>query len=182
MKAYPRLVYMYGIQENSKLRAASDADWAGCEATRRSTSGGFVMRGNHLIKAWSKTQPTIAMSTGEAELISCVKGSSELLGMKSTAADYGREEEASLEVDATAAFAMVHRRGLGRVRHLDVAWLWVQEKAEKKIISYKKVPREGHFADVFTKASSPEETRKALEALGLQRRNGRPKAAPKLQS
>ncbi len=44
-----------------------DQDFAGRERTRRSTSGGVVMLGNHCIKSYSQTQDTsleIRSSTG----------------------------------------------------------------------------------------------------------------------
>ena len=50
-----------------------DTDRAGCLRTRKSTSGGFVLVGTHLIKSWASTQPTIAFSSGEAELYGVVR-------------------------------------------------------------------------------------------------------------
>ena len=44
-----------------------DSDWAGCQRTRKSTSGGIVMFGSHTVKSWSTTQQVIALSSGEAE-------------------------------------------------------------------------------------------------------------------
>ena len=44
-----------------------DSDWAGCKITRKSTSGGIVMFGSHVIRSWSTTQNVIALSSGEAE-------------------------------------------------------------------------------------------------------------------
>ena len=40
LKAYPRLVYKYDLQGAGSLGAATDADWAGCITSRRSTGGG----------------------------------------------------------------------------------------------------------------------------------------------
>ena len=134
LKTYPRLVYKYAWQKAGPLNAATDSDWAGCIATRKSTSGGYVTRGGHCIKAWAKTQAIIALSTAEAELLACEKGSTELMGMGSTAEDFGTKEEMTLKVDATACHAIVSRTGVGRVRHLDVRRLWIQEKAQKGII------------------------------------------------
>ena len=54
-----------------------DADFAGCRATRRSTCGGCVMWGQAMLKAWSRTLSTLALSTGEAELGAIVKGATE---------------------------------------------------------------------------------------------------------
>ena len=182
LKTYPRLVYKYAWQKTGPLNAATDSDWAGCIATRKSTSGGYVTRGGHLIKAWAKTQPIIALSTAEAELMACEKGSTELMGMGSTAEDFGAKEEMMLKVDATACHAIVSRTGVGRVRHLDVRRLWIQEKAQKGIIRYMRVSRIGHVVDSFTKAATNPEMEAALKKLNLSRPRGRPATAPQLNS
>ena len=44
-----------------------DGDWAGCQRTRKSTSGGGIMWNGACLKVWSTTQTVIAMSSGEAE-------------------------------------------------------------------------------------------------------------------
>nr|GEY15239.1 ribonuclease H-like domain-containing protein [Tanacetum cinerariifolium] len=49
------------------LVAYSDADWAGCPITRRSTSGYCVFLGNNLLFWSSKRQPTLSRSSAEAE-------------------------------------------------------------------------------------------------------------------
>ena len=45
-----------------------DADFAGCPTSRRSTCGGSIMWGGGMLKAWSKTLSTLALSSGESEL------------------------------------------------------------------------------------------------------------------
>nr|GEW99616.1 ribonuclease H-like domain-containing protein [Tanacetum cinerariifolium] len=57
---------LYASSESS-LVAYSDADWAGCPATRRSTSGYCVFLGNNILSWSSKRQPTISRSSAEAE-------------------------------------------------------------------------------------------------------------------
>ncbi|GKD01981.1 ribonuclease H-like domain-containing protein [Tanacetum coccineum] len=49
------------------LVAYSDADWAGCPTTRRSTSSYYVFLGNNLLSWSSKRQPTLSRSSAEAE-------------------------------------------------------------------------------------------------------------------
>ena len=82
--------------------------------------------GGKFIKAWSKTMDILALSSGEAELGALVKACSEGLGMKSLLNDFGINVQLKILSDSTAAIGMVRRLGLGRVRHLACADLWVQ--------------------------------------------------------
>ena len=45
--------------------------------------------GKHMIKSWSATQQTIAMSSGEAELYAMVKGAARTKGLVSMIQEYG---------------------------------------------------------------------------------------------
>nr|GFA89280.1 ribonuclease H-like domain-containing protein [Tanacetum cinerariifolium] len=51
----------------SQLIAYSDSNWAGCPATRRSTSGYCVFLGDNLLTWSSKRQDTLSRSSAEAE-------------------------------------------------------------------------------------------------------------------
>jgi hypothetical protein len=54
-------------QSSDDLIAYSDADWAGCPDTRKSTSGFCVFLGNNLVSWSSKRQQTVSRSSAEAE-------------------------------------------------------------------------------------------------------------------
>ncbi|GJT37972.1 ribonuclease H-like domain-containing protein [Tanacetum coccineum] len=68
---YVRGTLDYGLQlffsSTTDLVAYSDADWAGCPSTRRSTSGYYVFIGNNLLSWPSKRQPTLSHSSKEAK-------------------------------------------------------------------------------------------------------------------
>ena len=84
----PRLVQEFRWQETQhELHLKVDSDHAGCLRTRRSTSGGAALHGAHCIKHYSSTQTVIAISSGESEFYSIVRGSSVGLGLLSLAKD-----------------------------------------------------------------------------------------------
>ena len=125
LKSHPRLQQVFDFGDNqSKLRTQSDSDWAGNKITRKSTSGGTVRLGKHLIKSWSKDQAVIATSSGEAELYALNKAASESLGIQSIARDLGIDLSIQLEIDAKATRGMISRIGLGKMRHIEVAGIY----------------------------------------------------------
>ena len=109
----------------------TDSDWAGCPRTRKSTTGGLVLRGAHVLKHWSTTQVSIALSSGEAELVSLVRGACEGLGVRSLEEDLGARPRIAVFTDASAVMGMTQRTGVGRVRHLDTRLLWIQDKVRE---------------------------------------------------
>ena len=90
--------------------------------------------GGHILEWLSKMQPTIALSSGEAELAAIVKSTSEGLGMVAAMSKWGINVDLVIKSDALAAIGMVKRQGLGRIRHLAVADLWIQQKAKAGVV------------------------------------------------
>lgn len=128
----------------------TDSDWASDETTRRSTSGGLILHGRHLLCHWSKTQATIALSSGEAELNGLVKAISEGLGVQELMAEIYVDKKMHVKTDASAARGIVLRRGAGRIKHLTAKQLWVQESIRTHGILVEKIPRESNIADLLT--------------------------------
>ena len=81
-----------------------------------------------MVKSWSKTLSTLALSSGESELAALAKGTAEGLGIQSILSDFGIRIEIQIHSDATAAIGIAGRQGLGRIRHVAVADLWVQQR------------------------------------------------------
>ena len=110
----------------------SDTDHAGCIRTRKSTSGGCVVLGeDRTIKTWSSTQQSTALSSGEAEMVGVTKAATVTLGIKSMLADFGVVCPTRVWTDSSAAVGMCSRQGLGKVRHLDVQTMWVQQRVRR---------------------------------------------------
>jgi hypothetical protein len=164
-----RVVYEYPWKQRPVLSAYIDSDFAGCVVTRRSTSGGVVLLGAHLLKHWA--------SSGEAELGAVVRGFSEALGIHSVARDLGVELQPEVHADSSAAIGICRRCGIGKVRHLAVAQLWVQDLVRSKACRLHKVLGTENPADLMTKPLPRVEIVGHLERLGLSRATGRAETA-----
>ena len=111
-KGKPRLIMKYAWQPaQTTVTAYSDADWAGCRKTRKSTTGGCIKLGAHCIKAWSKTQALIALSSGESELHASLKASAETMGILAVLKDLGWRLHGEVWGDANAALGIINRAG-----------------------------------------------------------------------
>ncbi len=175
----PRVVYDFPWGSSSEqLVVYADTDFAGCTATRRSTSGGCALWAGMLVKHWSTTQKAITLSSGEAELGGVVKAASEALGLQSVARDLGIHVEIALCTDSSAAVGICRRAGIGRVRHLAVGQLWVQELVRGGSVELYKVKGELNPADLLTKPLARAALDGHLERLKLKRLGGRAASAP----
>ena len=148
--------------------------------SRKSTSGGLMQFGGHVLKSWATTQTVIALSSGESEFYSIVKGSSQSLGLRSLMRDLNLEASIKVLTDATTGKSIGSRRGLGRVRHIDVANLWVQEKVNSGDIQLTKVKNTYNPSDILTKHLGESEMCNCLELLDCHFKDGRSAIAPAL--
>ena len=156
----------YGASGNV-LKTYVAADFAGCVKTRRSTSGGCIMWNGCLLKAWSKTIPTLALSSGESELSALAKGAAEGLGARSLFHDLGVEVSLEIHSDATAAIGIAARQGLGRIRHISVADLWVQQRLKAGDFRTFKIPGADNPSDLMTKPVGSDLIHKFLKILNV---------------
>ena len=136
--------------------------------------------GQHLIKGWSTTQSVIALSSGEAELYALVKGAAQTLGIMAMAQDFGIEINGGIRSDSSAAIGITSRQGLGKLRHINVQYLWVQEKIKSNELKLDKVAGVDNPADLFTKYLDAETILKHLTCMNLVRTTDRAATAPTL--
>ena len=178
----PRLVHNYNWGnkdiDDGFLEVYVDTDFAGCKETRRSTSGGVILLNGSNVRQWSKTQTTLALSSGEAELHGINAGITQGLGLQSLARDLGIELKVRVHSDATAALGMCRRRGLGKVRHLDVADLWAQQKVREGAIELVKVLGADNPADIMTKYVDRQLLERMLLKINMTTLTGRAACAP----
>ena len=139
------------------------------------------MWGETCVKSWSKMQPTVALSSGEVELGAVVRGFGEGLGFLSLLGDFGWKLPLAMKSDATAAIGIVTREGLGKVRHLATADLWIQQRVRRGELQVGKWPGADNPADLQTKGVPRPTLDKLVALLGFQDEEGRSSLAPALK-
>ena len=80
--------------------------------------------------------------------------------------------------DASAALGIIHRRGLGKTRHIETGHLWIQETAAKERLKFRKVLGKDNPADLFTKYLDEQTTNHHLRNLEYRFEGGRAEEAP----
>ena len=145
----------------------TDSDWAGCRVTRRGTSGLAVFLGEHLLFFASSFQKSVALSSGEAELGAQVAGVAEGSSLQKLCAEFGLHLSLHSLCDPSAARGIMNRSGTGRMKHLEVKHLWVQELVAKKLLTVQWVPRQENAADVLAHSTSRSEFTRLLRLLGV---------------
>ena len=83
------------------------------------------------------------------------------------AKDLGDELTLDLRTDSSASKGMASRVGLGKVRHLDTALLWLQHHVNKKKIRIHKEAGSNNLADVGTKDVTEEIMKKMMNLMGF---------------
>lgn len=166
------VVWKYGWQdEASGVEVMCDSDWGGRSGYRKSTSGGVFMIGKHCIKTWSASQGAVALSSAEAEFYAMIEGTLRAKGLLGLAREVGFEELDSVvrvATDSSAAKSFVSRRGLGKMRHIEVKELWLQQQVLKGEVCVYKIGGKWNSADLMTKVLTMEEVKDRLGFMNLE--------------
>ena len=104
------------------------------------------------------------------------------LGFVSLAEVMGTELQIDIYSDSAAARGMARRTGLGKVRHIHVQELWIQEALRLKRFELKAIAGANNPADILTKHVERGLLDRYCPAIGLSERAGRSAAAPMTQS
>ena len=123
-----------------------------------------------MLKNWATNEAVIAFSSGEAGYYALVKAAGVSLGIKALSNDMGNELAGPIEVnsDTSAAIGISNMIGSGKVRHIEVTQLWLQEKVSQKVIVSMKTGTDENLADALTNGMDAESFHKHCEGVGLE--------------
>ena len=137
------------------LRGYSDADWAGESSSARSTTGNLLMLGGAAIHWRSTRQPTVSLSSSEAEYVAASELTRMIKVTRVFLAELGfaQRDPTPLYIDNQTAIRMAIEEGNeDRRKHINVKHHYIREQNEKGQIQPNWIPSEQQLADIFTKA------------------------------
>ena len=138
------------------------------------------MLGGHFVRSWSTTQQLIALSSGEAEYYALVKVGGMAIGHKSMMDEMHTGVSIHLYTDSSAARGIAMRTGLGKLRHIEVHTLWLQQKAKAGVFDVRKVNGKDNPADAMTKHLTESAMGKIMSQIDAHFMTGRASSAPQL--
>ena len=136
------------------------------------------MHGSHAVKHWITTQSTVCLSSGKAELRGIGDGLAQAIGFQSIARDMELRWRIDLYTDGTAAIGIARRKGMGRICHLDLTDLRIQDKFYNKLAFLHKVLGAENPADLLTKYTDKAILVMAFAKMGMRLLDGRSAVAP----
>ncbi|GJW57992.1 ribonuclease H-like domain-containing protein [Tanacetum coccineum] len=148
----------YGLQlfssSTSDLVAYSDADWASCPTTRRSTSGYYVFLGNNLLSWSAKRQPTLSRSNAEAEYRGVANIVTEICWLRNLLRELHTPLSSATLVyydNVSAVYLSCNPVQHQRTMHIEIDIHFVCDLVAAGQVRVLHVPFRYQFADIFIK-------------------------------
>jgi len=148
----------------------SDSDFAGCEDTRRSTSGLIFILNEGAISWTCHLQKPIALSTAEAEYYAAGHASKEIAWQRNLLEEIGfkQQEPTPLLCDNKSTIMMVHNPVFhARTKHIELKYHFIRKEFKQKKIRLLSVPSADELADFLTKPLKAEALQLNRKRIGV---------------
>lgn len=141
-------------REPDDLKGYCDADWAGDLDQRKSTTGYIFTMQKGPISWCSRRQPTVAISTTEAEFMSMTSSIQELIWLKRLLKELAPKasERIVLYCDNNSAIQFAKNNSYSnRTKHIEIKTSFIREKIDSGTMELVHLPTEKMLADILTK-------------------------------
>uniref|UniRef100_A0A146LH62 Retrovirus-related Pol polyprotein from transposon TNT 1-94 n=3 Tax=Lygus hesperus TaxID=30085 RepID=A0A146LH62_LYGHE len=162
------LVYRKGC--NLKLTGFVDSDWAGNPRDRKSTTGYAFELGGGLISWESKKQPTVALSSTEAEYMGLTEGSKEAIHLQRLLSEIMKSDGQPIVIyndNQSALKLSMNHMFHNRTKHIDIKHHFVRECIENAQVILEYMPTNKMPADMLTKSLCQVKHYACMEGLGM---------------
>ncbi|KAD5318046.1 hypothetical protein E3N88_17992 [Mikania micrantha] len=133
----------------------SDSSYSADQEDGKGTTGVVFYFNNRPITWLSQKQPTVALSSCEAEFMAATSAACQAIWLKGLIAEIIGKEEAQvvIKVDNKSAIALMKNPVFhGRSKHINIRFHYIRECVEKEQIKVEHVSGEEQCADILTKA------------------------------
>ncbi|CAN6443374.1 unnamed protein product [Victoria cruziana] len=163
---------VYRKSNDLEILGYSDSDFAGCQDSRRSTSGYVFTLAGGAISWKSVKQTLVATSTIAAEYIACYEASNQALWLRNFVAGLhimtGIERPLRLLCDSSSAVQFSNNnRSLSKSKHIDIKYLVVKERTQNGQVSLEHIGTDSMIADPLTKGLPPKVFHKHIASMGV---------------
>lgn len=156
LKGTTNFALLYKRGEEDNICGFTDADWAGDVHDRKSTTGFVFFLGSTPITWNSKKQPTVALSSTEAEYMAITEGAKEVVWLRRLFGELKLQDltcPTTIHGDNQGSLNLAHNPVYhGRTKHIEVRHHFIREKILSREINLEYVPTGEQLADIFTKA------------------------------
>lgn len=174
LKATANLRLRYHRTDDTNTVGYCDADWAGDADEARSSTGYVFLRNETAISWATRKQPTVALSTTEAEHMSMVAAVQEAIWLRTLEEELFqcKLKPTTLYCDNQGAMKLAKNNAFSsRTKHIHVKQQFIHQAVESKVIDPKYVNTNQMLADVLTKGLPREKHCSIIEKFGLVQKN-----------
>lgn len=153
------------------LTGYADADWGSSEG-RRSTTGYAFTLGSGAVTWQSKKQPTVALSSAEAEYMALSAATQEALWLRSLLSELGfpQRKQTTIYSDNLGAISLTEDSVLHqRVKHIDIRHHFIRDHVTNGSVKAEYLRTEDQPADALTKALPKASHSRLSSMLGVNR-------------
>lgn len=137
--------------------AYADADHAACQVTRRSTTGCMLLVGDSLVHWFSRRQPTVTLSSTDAETVAATNAATEMVWLRQFFADIGipLDEPSVIFCDNLSTIAASKQLwSQSKSKTIALRMCYLREQIGQKSISLVPISSQEQAADFLTKNTS----------------------------
>ncbi|KAK9063785.1 hypothetical protein SSX86_017657 [Deinandra increscens subsp. villosa] len=174
---YVKATLGFGVRfnrgEKLELKGFCDADYAGDLDTRRSTTGYVFMLGQAAVTWCSKRQPTVSLSTTEAEYRAAAMAAQEIVWLKLVLGELKQQADmkVTLYCDNLSSIQLAENPMFhARSKHIEVHYHFIREKVLGGEIDLKYIDTDHQVADMFTKSLPSVKIQGFCEAMNMSRK------------
>lgn len=160
----------FGPGNGWNLVGYSDADWAGDQSSRRSTTGFIFFYGSGPIAWVSRRQSCVSLSSMEAEYVALSEASQELIWLRRLFNEIGEGTAKATTIfeDNQSCLSFVKaERTTKRSKHIDTKMHFVKDLCDQGDLELIYCPSGEMIADALTKPLGAVRFRELLERMGL---------------